>query len=275
MPEVLINGLPRDQVDAADRGLHYGDGLFETLAVRAGTPQLWERHWRRLSKGCRRLGIEGLDAQQLEKEVHDISTGVERGVVKLIVTRGASGRGYRPAAGGEPTRIVARHPWPEYPAAHAREGVAVRICTTRLGRNPALAGMKHLNRLEQVLARGEWDDPDIAEGLMLDDQGKVISGTMSNLFMVRGGGLMTPRLEECGVEGVMRGLLLEFAAEMAIPCRQADLSLVDLQEADEVFLCNALIGMWPVRRLEQQGYAVGPVTKAFSERLAAQRRETG
>lgn len=269
MTDVLINGEARNHVAAADRGLHYGDGLFETLAVRAGIPQLWQRHWRRLSRGCERLGIEGIVAQTLWDEARKVCADTEQGVLKLIVTRGEAGRGYRPASTGEATRIVARYPWPDYPDSHHREGIAVRVCATRLGRNPALAGMKHLNRLEQVLARREWDDPRIAEGLMLDDREQVISGTMSNLFMVKAGRLMTPRLNECGVEGVMRGLIIDLAGEAAIPCRQAALSLPDLQGADELFLCNAVIGLWPVRRMEQQAYTIGPITRLLYERLSA------
>jgi len=273
MPDILVNGVARDRIAASDRGLHYGDGLFETLAVRAGIPQLWQRHWARLSRGCERLGIEGIDAQTLWDEAREVCADTAQGVLKIIITRGEAGRGYRPAVAGEATRILTRYPWPDYPDVHRREGVAVRVCATRLGRNPALAGMKHLNRLEQVMARREWDDPDTAEGLMLDDRGQVISGTMSNLFMVKAGQLATPRLDECGVQGVMRGLILELAEEMAIPCQQTGLSLPDLRAADELFLCNALIGLWPVRRMERQAYMVGPITQRLSERLSARQLE--
>jgi 4-amino-4-deoxychorismate lyase len=273
MPDIRVNGVAGDRIAVTDRGLHYGDGLFETLAVRAGIPQLWQRHWRRLSRGCERLGIEGVAAQALWDEAREICSDTEQGVLKIIITRGEAGRGYRPAATGEATRILARYPWPDYPDTHRHEGVAVRVCATRLGRNPALAGMKHLNRLEQVLARREWDDPRIAEGLMLDDLGQVISGTMSNLFMVKAGQLATPRLDECGVEGVMRGLILDLAEEMTIPCQQTVLSLPDLQVADELFLCNALIGLWPVRRMDRQAYTIGPITQLLSERLSARQLE--
>ena len=264
---MLINGREQEQLAVADRGLQYGDGLFETLAVRAGSPRFWERHWRRLSAGCRRLGIEEIDERMLRDEARKVCAGVERGVLKLIVTRGVGGRGYRPASMGAATRIVALYPWPDYPDAHWRHGVAVRMCSTRLGRNTALAGMKHLNRLEQVLARREWDDPQIAEGLMLDDDDHVIAGTMSNLFIVTAGRLVTPRLTECGVEGVMRGVILDIATEAGIPWIEAPLSREDLHQSAELFLCNALIGIWPVLHVEQHDYAIGPVTKMLTERL--------
>jgi len=265
----LVNGQSQDHITVADRGLHYGDGLFETIAVTGGQPRLWERHWRRLSTGCRRLGIAPPDPEILWEEAHRVCTGVDQGVLKLILTRGAGGRGYRPPQTGQATRIMAMYPWPAYPEVNWQQGVAVRVCTSRLGRNPALAGMKHLNRLEQVLARSEWEDPHIAEGLMLDDDGHVIAGTMSNLFIVTAQGLLTPVLAACGVAGVMRSVILDLAAESDIAWQEAPLRLEDLHRADEVFLSNALIGIWPVRRVDQRDYGVGSLTELLGGRLKA------
>lgn len=267
---ILVNGHEQAHISAADRGLQYGDGLFETIAVSGGRPRLWQRHWRRLAAGCARLGIEGLDPRQLQDEAQRACADIDdKAVLKLIVTRGEGGRGYRPDRTAKATRIVATYPWPTYPEGYWQQGVAVRVCTTRLGRNAALAGMKHLNRLEQVLARREWDDPQIAEGLMLDDGGHVIAGTMSNVFMVTADRLVTPALDSCGVAGVMRGMILDIAAETALTWEELSVSRRELQQADEVFLCNALIGIWPVRRIEQQDYALGPLTKLISGRLSS------
>ena len=132
-----------------------------------------------------------------------------------------------------------------------------------------MAGLKHLNRLEQVMARREWDDPQIAEGLMLDDQNHVISGTMSNLFIVRDGKVMTPPLKQCGVEGVMRGLILDLAKESTIPYEETIVTIHDVRQADEIFVTNALIGLWPVKRLERQVYSIGPITRRLAERLGS------
>jgi 4-amino-4-deoxychorismate lyase len=266
---MLVNGQAQDHIAVADRGLHYGDGLFETIAVKGGQPRLWERHWRRLSTGCRRLGIAQPDPEMLREEARRVSLDVDRGVLKIILTRGAGGRGYRPPHTEQATRIMATYPWPAYPEANWQQGVAVRICTTRLGRNPALAGMKHLNRLEQVLARSEWREPHIAEGLMLDDDGHVIAGTMSNLFIVAAQGLLTPVLAACGVAGVMRSVILDLAAELGIAWQEAPLRLEDLHRADEVFLTNALIGIWPVGRIEQRNYSIGSLTELLGGRLEA------
>jgi 4-amino-4-deoxychorismate lyase len=266
---ILVNGQNQNHIDVADRGLHYGDGLFETIAVNDGQPRLWERHWRRLSMGCRRLGLAQPEPGMLWEEASRVCCGVDRGVLKIILTRGAGGRGYHPPQTGQATRIMATYPWPAYPEANWRQGVAVRLCTTRLGRNSALAGMKHLNRLEQVLARSEWEASHIAEGLMLDDDDHIIAGTMSNLFIVTAQGLLTPVLTACGVAGVMRSVILDLATELDIAWQEAPLRLEDLHRADEVFLSNALIGIWPVRRIEQRDYGVGSLTELLGGRLKA------
>lgn len=246
---MLIDGRPGDALPVSDRLLHYGDGLFETIAVFHGRPCLWQRHLDRLASGCRRLDIPMPDAALLAEEAARLCRGVERGVLKLVISRGSGGRGYRPPVVAQPRRILALHPWPDYPAAAWEEGVQLRWCDTPLGLNPALAGLKHCNRLEQVLARAEWDDPAIAEGLMCDVRGQVIEGTMSNLFVLSDGRLLTPSLDHCGVAGVARALVLEVASATGMPCEQRVLTRDAVQQADALLLSNALIGLWPVRRL--------------------------
>lgn len=267
---VLVNGTPADAIGAGDRGLHYGDGLFETFAVRDGRPLCWEAHLARLSAGCRRLRLPQPDADRLREEARRLCDGVVIGVLKLIVTRGTGGRGYAAPATVQPTRILLRYPWPAHPPEYGETGVRVRVCDTRLGGNPALAGIKHLNRLEQVLARREWDEPDIAEGLMLDEGGRVVEGTMTNLFMVSRGRLLTPSLERSGIAGIMRQLILGEAAAVGLPAGEASLGLDELQAADEIFLSNSVIGIWPVRELAGRVFKVGPVagrlTRALAER---------
>lgn len=251
---MLIDGRPVDTVSAADRGLHYGDGLFETIAVFHGRPCLWQAHLDRLAEGCERLAIPMPDARVLTVEAMGLAEGVERGVLKLVVTRGSGGRGYRPPLQSSPSRILGLHPWPEYPDTYWREGVGLRWCATPLGLNPRLAGIKHCNRLEQVLARAEWDDPDIPEGLMCDIAGRVVEGTMSNLFVFTEGRLYTPRLDRCGVTGIARAQVIAAAARLGIPCAEVDLDRDAVLDADALMLSNALIGIWPVASLGERRY---------------------
>ncbi len=268
MSRAIINGRMTDCVASTDRGLLYGDGLFETIAVVECEPGHWQQHLQRLQAGCARLGIEAVDELLLAGECRQLVDGVGRAVVKIIVTRGSGGRGYRVPARPAPTRMLQLHDWPEFPPACARQGVALRICDIRLGHNPRLAGIKHLNRLEQVLARQEWDDTGIMEGLLLDSESNLVEGTMSNLFLVRDGVLLTPDLQRCGVAGIMRSQLLECAGQISINTEICQLGMVDLHEAEEVFICNSLIGIWPVISIDDRKYNRGIITSRLQNLLA-------
>ncbi|CAG7857314.1 partial 4-amino-4-deoxychorismate lyase, partial [biofilm metagenome] len=177
---ILINGIEADHLPINDRGLHYGDGLFETIEVSEGHPVFLEQHLQRLTAGCSTLMIPIPDLPTLRDEVYRVCHGFQQAVLKVIITRGSGGRGYRPPDNAAPTRIVSLHSFPDYPINFAEDGINARFCSTRLGLNPALAGIKHLNRLEQVMARAEWNLPGIQEGLMLDLNDHVIEGTMTN-----------------------------------------------------------------------------------------------
>ena len=270
VPEAaLIDGRPGGEVSALERGLHYGDGLFETIACVAGAPRLLPLHLKRLLHGCRRLALHPPRQAQLESEIATLARGSERAVLKLIVTRGtAHARGY--AASGEErgTRILLRYPWPKEDERLTSDGVRVRLGELRLGENPALAGLKTLNRLEQVLARFEWSTPAIAESLLFSSGGDLISGTASNVFLVRGGELVTPRLDRCGVAGVMREAVSLAAQRAQLGLKKCSLGRADLEAAEEVFLTSALIGVRPVRELAGRALAVGPVTRRLQQALA-------
>ncbi len=265
----LVNGIASDVISTRDRGLNYGDGLFETMAVRSGAPVCWSRHMARLAAGCQRLRIPCPPDALLWEEAGRVCSGVALGVLKIVVTRGTNGRGYRIPDTVTPTRVLSSHPWPEMPASRGTEGVSVTICQTRLGINPQLAGIKHLNRLEQVMGRSEWDGPRFAEGLMLDTAGRVIEGTTSNLFLVTADGLVTPDLAHAGVAGIMRDLVLEEADTLDVAARVASVSREDLSYAEELFLSNSLFGIWPIRSLDGRVYRVGPLALRLRDRLLA------
>lgn len=255
MRKLLINGRPDDMLSALDRGLQFGDGLFETLAVIDGRPSLWNAHLMRLQVGCERLAIPMPPPDLLRHEAQELSTGRARAVLKIILTRGCGGRGYRVPETPEPNRVMLLSDWPAYPDEWQNNGVAVTHCQTRLGLNPQLAGIKHLNRLEQVLARSEWQDLSIAEGLLQDVHGRVIEGTASNLFVQYEGRLSTPRLDMSGVAGVMRGLVMKLAEVQGQPVIEQDIHADDLATAEALYLTNSLIGVWPVSDLAGQAYA--------------------
>ncbi len=263
----LVNGVPAEVVCVNDRGLQYGDGLFETIAVRDGRPCRLDRHLSRLRDGSGRLGIAAPEDELWSREIAAVA-GAGDAVVKLVLTRGASERGYRPLPGGEPTRICRRFDWPRYERDWHAIGVRIRWCVTRLALQPALAGCKHLNRLEQVLARAEWNDASVAEGLMLDMEGTVVSGTQSNLFLVQDGELLTAPIDRCGVRGVTRGAVLEQAGCEGVRVHERRLTPADLLAADEVFLTSTVIGAWPVVALQDRCWPVGPLTRRVQGWLA-------
>ena len=239
-----VDGRPSDALSSLkDRGLAYGDGLFETIAVKAGKPLLLELHLQRLMGGCARLAIAA-DQSLIRSELLAYAQAMGEGVLKLILTRGDSLRGYSVTPEAQPRRILQASPMAAYPSAYAQQGVELFDCATRLAEQPLLAGLKHLNRLEQVLARSEWQDPVYAEGLMRDTSGRIIEGVFSNLFLVQNGQLITADLHRCGVAGVI-----------------SDISRQQLQQADEVFLCNSVYGIWPVRGFAELSWPVGPLTR--------------
>jgi len=255
-----IDGRPAAELSLGDRGLAYGDGLFETIAVRGGRAWLLPRHLARLGEGLRRLAID-LDLAAVEAELQAFFAELGEGVAKLMITRGEGLRGYAAPQPASPRRILLGNPLPAYSAANAEQGVRLFPCSTRLAEQPLLAGLKHLNRLEQVLARSEWQDAAFAEGLMRDASGRVIEGVFSNLFLVKDDVLLTADLSRCGVAGVMRAEVLEQATRLGIPCEVRDIAHDELLAADEVFVCNSLYGIWPVRELQDSVWPAGPLTR--------------
>jgi 4-amino-4-deoxychorismate lyase len=268
---VLIDGAaPRDPgaaVSVLERGLHYGEGLFETVACLAGKPRLLERHLRRLTSGCERLGLP-CDAASIGSEVRALAADSARAIIKVLLMRGpALARGYVLTGRERSVRVALRYAWPEEEPGAAEQGVRVRRARLRLGENPALAGIKHCNRLEQVLARREWSDPGIGEALMFSSSGALVSGTMSNVFLVHGSKLLTPSVDRCGVAGVMRATVLDLAAQLGIPAQERRLDETELAAAEELFLTNALIGIRPISELDGVSVPPGPVTRRLQREL--------
>jgi 4-amino-4-deoxychorismate lyase len=257
---LIVDGLEVSALDLADRGLAYGDGLFETIRVWRGEAVLWREHLARLRRGARRLGITA-DWAQLAKLSLARASVIDDGVLKLILTRGAGGRGYAPPEVASSALIIGAFPVP--PKAPPG-GLSLRWCRARLARQPLLAGIKHLNRLEQVLARAEWRDQRIQEGLICDTEGRVICATSANLFVLQGGRWLTPSLADCGIAGTLRGWLLRRVKQAA----EAELSPASVEQADAVFLCNSLRGILPVRRLGRRQYAPHPALASLQVQLA-------
>ena len=266
LERVLLNGSPAQQVSPFDRAVHFGDGLFETIACRSGRPRFLSLHLERLLLGCQRLGIEPGNLDEVGAEVRSLAREVENSIVKVILTRGtALARGYGVTGREKAMRITFRYAWPPETATESQDGVRVRTAKLRLGENPALAGLKHCNRLEQILARREWTDPGIAESLLYSSSGRLVSGTMSNVFIVEGSRLRTPRLDLCGVAGVMRRVVLREAERAGISVQEDVLGVEDVHKASELFVTNARIGLWPLRELDGRALQPGGTTRRLQQ----------
>lgn len=264
-PAVWLDGEPATDALLQDRGLHYGDGLFETLVVRAGRVRFADLHAARLARGCTVLGLD-VDAPAL------IAISAARvsgdGVLKLIVTRGdAVERGYA-TTGRERTRTLAY--WYPCSVAPPARACTARVLETCWGENPSLAGLKHLNRLEQVLARRELQARgDANEGVVRSASGLLASGTMSNLFLLKGRTLLTPSVDRCGIAGTLRAVVMREAPALGLEVREAALPLGELERADGMFFTNVRLGVWPVERLEGRMLDVPAVLRELRDRIAA------
>ena len=236
---MIVNGRSGDSLAVLDRGLQYGDGLFETIAFIHGNAPLWDRHMTRLSAGCRALALPLQDTAGLAREARQLLQSEDalfgRHVVKIIITRGEHGSGYFPGE-GDATRILYRRDWPQ----RAQQGIALHRCQTRLATGSPLAGLKTLNRLEQVIAAAEIREAGFQEGLLCDADGFMVEALMSNLFWLKQGVLCTPLLDRCGVSGVMRAEVIEQAEQFGMNVREVRETPDTLESAQAVFLTNAL-----------------------------------
>lgn len=274
---MLVNGLPGNTISIRDRGFLYGDGVFRTLRVSHGKALDWPLHYLKLQHDCAKLDMDCPAEGLLRAELDQVLAQHPNGIVKLIVTRGAGVRGYAPPFEAEPSRIWDFLPLPDYPAEWSMQGIKAQLCQLRLSAQPRLAGVKHLNRLENVLAAAELRDAqahdgEIAEGLLLDAEGHLIEGTRSNLFMVSQGSLVTPDLSRCGVDGVQRGRVMAWAQLQGVELQVRDIWLEEALQADELFIVNSVIGLWPICALEQRHWSQFPLAEKI--RIALEKEDT-
>lgn len=282
----LVDGVLADSIPVSDRGLLYGDGVFETIGYRQRQLVRLPDHLRRLQQGCERLGIPlqlATIEQHLEVLFSCLASGPEvpgEGVVKIIVTRGDGGRGYAPPASAVSRSLIQFHPMPAQYAEHARRGISAMLCQHPVSVNPVLGGMKHLNRLDQVMASRELvaaqnqpqADPMLQEGLMFDSQGNLIEGTRSNVFVVIRDQLCTPALDAAGVCGIMRQALLAWYAGQGVEVAVRSIAGDELMLASEVFICNSVMGIWPLNRLHDFNSAT---TLNLPDDFMARRAQSG
>jgi len=240
----------------------YGQSVFETIAIDNGRACLLEAHLDRLRRGSEVLKIP-LDSGALEAEIAEIldqqaqdqskASHLERTVLRVTLSMGEGGRGYLNPQQAKPCRVLSLHAYPDHPITHWLDGIELGVADIRLSNQPVLAGIKHGNRLEQIIARSQWQDT-WGEALMLDQSDNVIEGTQSNVFVIKGGDVLTPSLAMNGVAGVVREFVISNAHRLGLTAKTVSLSCDNLESADEVFLSNSIIGLWPVKKFNTRIY---------------------
>ena len=255
---MLINGKKSNKIAATDRGLAYGDGLFSTIKVESGQLCLWAFHLQRLQLGAKRLFFPDIDWCVLTNEVELLAASLadkSNAVIKVIITRGSGGRGYSIQGCSEPLRILSDHDYPHFYRQWQSEGIDVIQCQQTLSINPQLAGLKTLNRLEQVLIKCELERHHALEGIVCDTDGNVIEACTANVFLYLNKQWVTPQLDGCGVKGVKRRQVMESALKANISMIEKQVSIDDLFNADAVFVTNALMGIVPIKKFQAHHYS--------------------
>jgi len=264
----LVNGSFNGAISAMDRGLAYGDGVFRTLKVVQGLPEHWPMHYQRLVEDCSAIGIVCPGADLLMSDLNQLFTVDEpTAAAKIMITRGEGARGYKPLPIASPVRVVIKSNFPDYPDSHFTEGVRLHVCETRLAHQPKLAGIKHLNRLENVLARMEWNAPECVDGIMMDVDDHVIECTSANIFARFGDALVTPDLSQCGVAGVTRMQVLSRASTLNLKPTIRSMDLKELLTADEVVMTNSLYGAWQVRQVAEKTWGGQPLASEIRQAI--------
>ena len=253
----LINGQWQNDISASDRAIQFGDGCFTTARILSGLVIHQHDHLRRLQQACEVLLIPEINWQTLQQEMSLLASGVPDGVLKIILTRGTGGRGYSAHHCDNPTRILSVFPRPIFYDSWREQGIKLALSPIRLGQNPALAGIKHLNRLEQVLVRTHLEQTDAQEALVLDSDGRLVECCAANLFWRKGGRVFTPYVDKSGVNGIMRQRIMACLENSVWRCQQVGEPLETLADADEVIVCNALMPIIPVRQAQNWHYPTG------------------
>lgn len=244
----LINGTESETLAVNDRGVQFGDGCFTTARIIRGQIQFLSAHITRLQTTCEKLFIPYRDWALLAQEMTLQAQPHQDGVLKVMMTRGTGGRGYSAAGCESPTRVLSVSPYPAHYPRWREEGISLSLSPVQLGRNPSLAGLKHLNRLEQVLIRSHLEQTDADEALVLDSEGWLTECCAANVFWRKGFDVFTPRLDQAGVNGIMRQHILATLAPSPFRVVEVTTRPDALREADEVLICNALMPLVPVRR---------------------------
>lgn len=264
MPFNLISDLNQNhQPDLNDRGLHYGDGLFETMLLDSGNIQHWSQHYQRLTTSATRLDIDCPDQSWFDKQLQSFIELDQTLVIKIMLTRGTGGRGLQLPDDLMPNVYILHYP---YSVNDQNPAIAVTVSDIKLPRNKNLAGIKHLNRLDYILATQSLNKQDrFQEALLVDTGDSIIESIVHNLFFVIDHELCTPDLSECGVDGIFRNLIIKKLEQARKPVKIGRYGIQDVLNSDECFLCNSVQGIRPIIQIDESPFSIGPITKQLQQ----------
>lgn len=261
----LVNGQPQESISVKDRSFQYGDGCFTTMRTKNGEVQNWPLHIERMQSCMDVLGINSPDWKRVKSWLDRAALPESFAGLKLHISRGDGGRGYSPKGVDEPVITISAFAFPQHYYDWREHGIELGVCEKKMGLNPLLAGHKHNNRLEQVLFKAEADKAGVADAVVLDINDHVIETTMANLFWVKGNRLYTPSLDMSGVAGVIRRLIKQGAKQKGLNMVCGQFELEQLDNAEEVFISNSILGVAPVIKIGDKRFNIGQVTRSFQE----------
>ena len=268
----LINGEFSKHISVIDRGLSYGDGLFETMSwsylddEKVLGVEFWDRHIERIKQGCLITKIKLPPTEILtnykEKILNEsFRKGIKNGILKIVITRGIGGRGYKFEKEIVPTVIFLSFPSKEINKKTLYRGVKLRFCEFPIFENSMLAGLKHLNRIDSVMARSEWEEDEFFDGVMLDNSDSIIDGTMTNLFFSKNNVLYTPIIKKSGINGIMRQVVIDNAKLFFKEVCEIEIKRRTISTFDEMFVTNSVIKILPVTHLSNKKFKITNATK--------------
>ncbi|MCW8344910.1 aminodeoxychorismate lyase [Vibrio sp. ZSDZ65] len=256
-----------EKVSVSDRSFQYGDGCFTTILTKHGNIMLWQKHVARMNTALKVLQIPQPNWSVVHEQLTSVALTTPLAGLKIHVSRGCGGRGYSPSVESGPIVTISCFPYPPHYLSWREEGLSLMLCKTQLGLNPLLAGIKHNNRLEQILMKAEIEQTRFDDGLALDLNDNVVETSMANVFWVSEGKVYTPTLANSGVAGVMRAEVIEALKHLQIKCYEDEYSLSALLSADEIFVSNCILGVAPVKKIEEAALPIGRVTRRIQEYL--------
>lgn len=247
-------------VSTLDRSFNYGDGFFTTMQVKAGQIQLWPLHLARLQQAAAQLHFASINWQQLSGQVQAAITEPAQ-VIKVLISRGEGGRGYSSLGANKPQIYISSSALPNYQQ-WQQQGISLGVAQLKLAIQPALAGIKHTSRLEQVLIKQQLMQTPYDDLLVLDQQDFVCEVSAANIFFYQQQQWYTPSIERAGVNGVMRQHLMQCLA-----VKEVNWTLAQLDDVESMFICNALMEIVPVQRFLHRELDMSAVTTLMKRQL--------